>query len=239
MTRARLRMVLVLAGLLPLLVALAFALKVLTMLSHDRDGRDGFAGGEYVSAADEFAANDSLNWFEPWISAFDEGAARHADGDYDGALARYATALEDVPEREECTVRINAALAHESLGDAAAEDGDGEEATAQWQAGIDTLSEGGCPTDAGRGQDQTDDAAAVDQRLRQKLQQQQQQDQQDEQQQDQQQDGQDRQTPQEKREQRQQDRKERRLDERNDDAIEEQQDYEDSNRERDYSEYHW
>jgi hypothetical protein len=228
-TRARLRIVLVLAGILPGLVALAFAAKAVTMLSHDRDGRGQFDDAAYVAAADEFAANSSLNWFEPWITAFDEGAARHADGDIEEALALYATALEDVPAEEECTVRINQALAYETLGDAALEEGDADEATGQWQAGIDTLAEGGCPSDSGRGQDQTEDAAAVDQRLRDKLQQQQ-----DQQEQQQQQDEQ-----QDEQEQREQERKERELEERNDEAVEEKQDYDDSNRERDYSEYHW
>lgn len=239
MSRARLRLVLVLAGILPTLVALAFAAKVVTMLSHDRDGRDRFDAGQFVAAADEFDANGALNWFEPWVTAFDEGASRHADGDLDDALELYARALADVPAEEECTVRINAALAHETLGDRAQEEGDAGEAAAQWQAGIDTLAQGGCPTASGRGEDQTRDAAAVDQRLRDKLEQQQQdqEQQQDDQDQDDQQDQQ--QTPEERREQRQRERKERRLEERNDEAVEEEQDYEDDHRERDYSEYHW
>ena len=221
-------MVLILAGILPTLVALSFAIKVLTMLSHDRDGRGGFDDSNFLAAADEFSANSTLNWFEPWITAFDEGAARHADGDLEGALALYERALTDVPPEEECTVRINEALAHETLGDAALEDGDADEAAGHWQAGIDTLAEGGCPTDSGRGEDQTADAAAVDKRLREKLQQQQQ-DQQQQQQQDQQ----------DQQDQREQERKERQLEQRNDDAIEDEQDYQDSNRDRDYSRYHW
>ena len=236
MTRPRLRMILVLAGILPTLVALLFAVKVVAMLSHDRDGRGQFDDAAYLAAADEFSANGSVNWFEPWIAAFDEGAARHADGDLEGAVDLYVEALEDVPAEEECTVRINLALADETLGDTALEEGDTDEATAWWQAGIDALAEGDCPIDSGRGQDQTDDAAAVDQRLRDKLQQQQQQ---QEQEQQQQQQDQQEQTPEERREQRQQERKERRLEERNDDAIEEKQDYEDSKRDRDYSQYHW
>lgn len=235
--RSRLRRVLVLAGVLPALVALVFAAKVVTMLSHDRDGHAAFDDGSFSTSADEFAANGSLNWFEPWITAFDEGAARHAAGDLEDALERYATALEDVPAEEECTVRINEALAHESLGDTAAANDDADEAAGHWQAGIDTLAEGGCPTDAGRGEDQTAEAAAVDQRLRDKLQQQQQQQQQQRQEQEQQEDQP--QTPEERQEQREQERKERKLEERNDDAIEEQQDYEESNQDRDFSQYHW
>jgi len=228
--RARLRVVLVLAGILPALVALAFAAKAVTMLSHDRDGRGQFDDADYLAAADEFAANGSLNWFEPWITAFDEGAARHADGDLEEAIELYTTALEDVPAEEECTVRINQALAHEALGDAALEGGDADEATGRWQAGIDVLAEGDCPTDSGRGADQTEDAATVDQRLRDKLQQQQEQEEEEQEQQE---------DPQDEQEQREQERRERELEERNDEAAEENQDYEDSNRERDYSQYHW
>ncbi|KAA1425944.1 hypothetical protein [Nocardioides antri] len=234
-TRARLRMVLVLAGLLPALVALAFAVKVMTMLSHDGDGRTQFDAGDFVAAADEFAANGSLNWFETWIASFDEGASRHADGDLEGAIDLYVRALEDVPVEEECTVRINEALAHETLGDLAAEEGDADQATRHWQAGIDTLAEGDCPTDAGGGEAQTEDAATVDQRLRAKQQQQQEQQEQENQPPNQPQ------TPEERQEQREQERKERRLEERNEEAIEEEQEHDDeeADRERDYSEYNW
>ncbi|KAA1419076.1 hypothetical protein F0U44_11485 [Nocardioides humilatus] len=237
MTRARVRLVLVVAGIVPLVLALGFATKVLVMLSHDRDGRSSFTDGEYLAAAGEFSSNGSLNWFESWVSAFDEGAARHADGDLAGALVLYEKALADVPRKQECSVRINASLAHESLGDAAAEDSNTDEATAQYQAGIDVLAEGGCPTDAGD-QEQTDDAAAVDERLREKLEQQSEQsDKPDKNGQQDPQDGQqdDGPTPEERRQQ----RKERRLEERNDDAIEEQQEYDDSNIDRDFSQYHW
>ncbi|WP_183092251.1 hypothetical protein [Nocardioides stalactiti] len=231
-TRSRVRLALLLVGLVPALVALGFAIKVVVMVSHDADGRGSFDDGDFAASAEEFAANSTWNWFEPWIAAFDEGAAHHADGDLGTALDLYARALLDVPAEEECTVRINEALAHESLGDAALADGDGEGAAAQWQAGIATLAEGGCPTDSGRGPEQTEQAATVDQRLREKLQQQQQQQQQDQQQQDDQ-------DPQQQEEQREQERKERELEERNDEAEEQQQDYEESNRDRDYSQYHW
>ncbi len=109
-------MILVLAGILPTLVALLFAVKVVVMLSHDRDGRAQFADADFVGAADEFSANGAVNWFEPWITAFDEGTARHADDDLGRALERYASALEDVPVEEECTVRINIALAAGDAG---------------------------------------------------------------------------------------------------------------------------
>lgn len=179
-SKRRMRVILVLAGVLPALLAFGLLLKVGVMMTHDDNGRDAFDDDDFAAAAEEFAANGTLNWFEPWISPFDEGAALHADEEYDAAIERYRDALESVPDAEECTVRINQALAHEALGDAAIETPpDSEEATAQWQAGIDVLAEGECPDDSGRGEEQTEQAETVDERLREKLEQEEQRQQQD------------------------------------------------------------
>lgn len=177
--RARLRLALLVAGVLPALLVLGYLVKVGLMLQHNAAGRDAFERGDHDGAAAEFFETRDLNWFEPWIAPFDEGASHHAEGAWDDAIAAYRTALESVPEREECTVRINLALAHEALGDRQLADQDLDGAIASWQEGIDVLAAGGCPTDSGRGQEQTDDAAAVDERLRGKLQQAQEQQQQE------------------------------------------------------------
>lgn len=168
MSREALRRRLYLVGAVPALLVLALTVKVLLMLSHNGEGRDRFSEDAYGAAADEFGANQTLDLFEPWVTAFDEGAARHADGELDTAIALYADALEDVPAEEECTVRINLALAHEAVGGALMTQKlpDRDAAEKAWQAGVDVLAEGGCPEDAGRGADQTADAKAVDDRLR-------------------------------------------------------------------------
>ncbi len=185
--RARLRLALLVAGALPALLVLGYLVKVGLMLQHNAAGRDAFERGDHAGAAAEFFETRDLNWFESWIAPFDEGASHHADGSYDDAIAAYEKALESVPEREECTVRINLALAHEGVGDRQQAEQDLDGAIASWQEGIDVLAAGECPTSSGRGQEQTDDAAAVDERLRNKLQQaQDQQQQQDPQQQPQQ-----------------------------------------------------
>jgi len=168
--RRRLRRTLLLAGLLPALLVAAYTVKVALMLHANDSGRDAFAREDYDAAAADFAGTRRLNWLEPWVAAFDAGTADHARDRYDDAIAAYETALEDVPEREECTVRINLALAHEAVGDAALESGATEDAATSFQAGIDVLAAGECPTDAGRGEDQSADAAAVDKRLREKFQ---------------------------------------------------------------------
>ncbi|UUW89830.1 hypothetical protein ABFU82_14120 [Nocardioides sp. WV_118_6] len=173
--RARLRRVLLLAGLLPALLVAAYAVKVGLMLHDNAAGRDAFVRGDTDGAAAEFAGTRSLNLFEPWIAPFDEGASWHAEGNYPSAVAAYLAALEHVPRREECTVRINLALAYEAIGDEAQQAGATSRAAEAWQAGIDTLAEGKCPTDAGGGEEQQSDAGAVDERLRGKLKQSQQQ----------------------------------------------------------------
>ncbi|GAA4076645.1 hypothetical protein ACFFOS_16630 [Nocardioides kongjuensis] len=169
--RRRLRVVLLLAGLVPVLLVAAYALKVTLMLQANASGRDAFDRGDLDGAAAEFAGTRTLNWFESWVAAFDEGASEHAQGRYAEAITAYRDALEDVPHRDECTVRINLALAHEAVGDAAAESGATEDARSAYQAGIDVLAAGRCPQDSGRGEEQTADAGAVDERLREKLEQ--------------------------------------------------------------------
>ncbi|WP_435770959.1 hypothetical protein [Nocardioides sp. SYSU DS0651] len=172
--RRRLRRYLLLGGLLPTVLVLAFAVKVVWMLQDNAAGRDAFLRGDYDGAQGSFAETRSLNLLEPWVAPFDEGTAHHAEGELDSAIADYGTALDDVPTREECTVRINLALAHEAVGDARAEAQDHDGAIASWQAGIEALADGGCPQESGRGEEQTRDAEAVDKRLRDKVEQQEQ-----------------------------------------------------------------
>jgi len=169
--RGRIRLVLLLAGLVPALMVAAYAVKVGLMLQANASGRDAFDRGDLDGAAAEFAGTRRLNWLEPWIAPFDEGAAEHAQGEYADAITAYQAALEDVPRRDECTVRINLALAHEAVGDAAVESGASDEARSAYQAGIEVLAAGECPQDSGRGKEQTEDAGAVDERLRAKLEQ--------------------------------------------------------------------
>lgn len=176
--RARLRLALMVGGLLPALLVLAYAVKVGLMLQHNAAGRDAFERGDYDGAAAEFRDTRSLNWFERWVAPFDQGTALHAQGLLDEAIAAYEDALRVVPEREECTVRIDLALAHEAVGDQQQEAGDQEGAAESWRTGIEVLEAGECPTDAGRGEEQSEDAEGTRERLEQKIEQSEQQQQQ-------------------------------------------------------------
>lgn len=167
--RARARRILYLVGLLPLVVALAFFVKVVVMRHHDDAGADAWQRQDGASALEQYDANRSLNLLERWIAPFDSGDAAFELADYPHAKDLFLTALRTVPQKQECTVRINLALTDEAIGDAAARKGATDDARAAWQDGIKALDDGGCPRHAGLGQQQTKDAATVKQRLEDKL----------------------------------------------------------------------
>lgn len=167
--RRRTRNLLWLVGIVPSLLLLLFAGKVTLMLSAQASGDTSYSSEDFGAAADSFGGNRTLNWFEGWVAPFNEGTARHRLEDYDRAIDRFEEALPQAPDEEECTVRINLALSHEARGDLAAENDDAEAAVEDWTTGREVLTEGECPTDAPGGEEQTEDAATVDERLRQKL----------------------------------------------------------------------
>lgn len=167
--RAGRRRVLYLVGLLPLLVALAFTVKVVAMRHHDDAGSAAWRSGDGVTALEAYDANRSVNLLQPWLAPFDAGDAAFLLGDYPRARGLFTSALGSVPHRQECTVRINLALADEAIGDAASEAGRRDDATDAWRAGISVLDEGDCPQHAGLGQKQSHDAATVRSRLEKKL----------------------------------------------------------------------
>jgi tetratricopeptide (TPR) repeat protein len=142
---------LLLAGVVPALLALLLLGKVVVMAVNDGSGREHFDEGDHPAAADAFTANQRFNLLQPWVAYFDEGAARHAGGDLDAAVDAYLEALETVPEEEECLVRVNLSLALEARADAARRKHELDAAVEDLQAGIDVLVEGGCRAEDRRG----------------------------------------------------------------------------------------
>lgn len=167
--RAQRRRVLYLVGLLPLLVALALTLKVVTMRHHDGAGLDAWRADDGATALEQYSANRSLNLFQRWLAPFDAGDAAFLLGDPARARGLFTTALETVPHKQECTVRINLALADEAIGDSAAKAGSRADAEDAWRAGITALDKGDCPHHAGLGKKQSKDAETVRKRLEDKL----------------------------------------------------------------------
>ncbi len=174
----RLRRTLIVLGLVPFVLALGFAVKVGLMLAHDRDGRAALEAADPTTARAEFAANARLNVLESWVAPYDEGVARFELGDHTGAITLFSTALPLAPVDEVCRVRVNLALSHEAVGDAAADTARGltgdalttAESVAReaWARGRDVLATGVCLT--GSAQEPKDPlAGSVDDRLKGKI----------------------------------------------------------------------
>lgn len=170
--RARLRRWLYLAGLVPVALAFAFGLKVVVMGHHDRLGERAWSEDEPATAMEQWTGNRFLNVLQPWIAPFDTGNAAYGMRDWDRAVGDYRDALEKAPRKEQCTVRINLSLTQEAVGDEAAEGGDLGSARGAWSDALGTLNAGDCPTRAGRGKHQSEQAESQKQRLEQKLHQQ-------------------------------------------------------------------
>ncbi|GGU45210.1 tetratricopeptide repeat protein [Nocardioides albus] len=167
--REQVRRALLLAGILPVVIGLAFLLKVILMGHHDRAGRDAWDVRDAATAMEHYSANRELNFLQPWIAHFDAGNAAFLLGENARAVAYYGDALERVPEKHECTVRINMSLTQEAIGDRARDAGDQPGAKAAYEEALATLKEGDCPTDAGQGPEQSQQGESVEERLKEKL----------------------------------------------------------------------
>jgi hypothetical protein len=168
---------LLIAGLVPGLLSLAFTAKVMTMVHSERDGRTEFGRESYSGAQRAFAENRRFNLLETWIAPYDVGTAQYRLGDFVGAERSFQEALRVVPDREECRVRINLAVTVEALGDQALAEGRLTVARSAWRTALRTLEAGDCsPGSAAAGHgpgsataEQGADANTVASRLRDKL----------------------------------------------------------------------
>lgn len=145
--RARRRRVLYLLGLVPALLMLLVSFRLALLLVHQERALSAYEQGELVVAQDEFEANKLLNPVERWVAPFGEGGARYQLKDYAGAVDVFEVALSLAPADKECVVRVNLALAHEGIGDAAATAGDRADAEVSWTKGIEVLSDCALRTD--------------------------------------------------------------------------------------------
>ena len=163
--RSGARRVLYLVGAIPSLLALLVSLRLALLLVHQERALSAYARGDFQTAGGEFDANRVLNPVQAWVAPFGEGTARYRQQDYAGAADALVVALSATPADKECAVRVNLALAHEGLGDAALEAGDRDEAEESWAEGIEALAD--CPR---RDQDPVRTSAAdVETRLLDKL----------------------------------------------------------------------
>lgn len=97
------------------IVSLKFlAIAVFSTLAHDNYRQQQFSG-----AINWLQPLHIANWFESYKAPFNHGNALFKKGEVADAAAMYRKALETVPTKHECSVRINLALSLERLGDMA------------------------------------------------------------------------------------------------------------------------
>lgn len=163
--RRRRRNRLLLAGLLPSILASLVAGHLVLLAERNDAGLRDFADGDFDAALGRFAANRWPGVVEPWVAPFNEGDAHYRAGDYARALGDFRDALRDVPPEHECEVRLNIALTRERIGDAGP-DPASTETEESWRAGRDALAGGRCTelaseTDPGLAQDASDTDARL------------------------------------------------------------------------------
>ncbi|TQL67066.1 hypothetical protein FB381_0938 [Nocardioides albertanoniae] len=168
-TREQLRRVLLLIGIVPVVIALAFLIKVVVMGHHDRGGLEAWDERDAASAMEHYDANRGLNVLQPWIAHFDAGNAAFLLGENARAIAYFGEALERAPKEHECTVRINMSLTQEAVGDRARDAGDQELAKSAYEEALATLKDGDCPTSSGQGEEQSQQGKSAQERLEDKL----------------------------------------------------------------------
>ena len=167
--REQVRRGLLLAGIVPVLIGLVFLLKVIAMGHHDRGGREAWDARDAATAMEHYVANRDFNFLQPWIAHFDAGNAAFLLGENARAVAYFGEALERAPKEDECTVRINMSLTQEAIGDLARDAGDQGGAKSAYEEALATLKAGKCPTDAGKGEEQSKQGKSTQDRLEDKL----------------------------------------------------------------------
>ena len=99
-------------------VIMIVCLKLLSVPLLSSVAHNSYKSSQYDSANQWLFPLYIANWMEPYKLLFNHGNALYKQGDYQAAEGRYREALETVPEKQECSVRINLALSIEAQADA-------------------------------------------------------------------------------------------------------------------------
>ena len=99
-------------------VVIVICLKILSVPILSSVAHLSYEGSRHSSASQWLLPLYVANWIEPYKLPFNHGNTLFKQGDYQAAEGRYRQALERVPEKQECSVRINLALSIEAQADA-------------------------------------------------------------------------------------------------------------------------
>lgn len=111
-------------GAVPSVVALVVALGLWLLVHGNAAAREDWQDGKYSDARSAFEGAHDLGVVTPWVSPFNAGTAAYGEKEFKAAVAHFETALDLVPPERACDVRIDLALTHEAIADAAAEKGE-------------------------------------------------------------------------------------------------------------------
>jgi len=182
-THSRLRWLLI--SLPVMIVAVAFAIKLIGLqvqtqeaIDYYDSGTSQLASGSDALAHSEFGRSEDAssgllagdwlggNFIESWIPWFNRGDAKAGDAEYTMAIDDFEKALELAPAEAECTVRVNLALSWEMLGDQYVAFGSPSGAVKLYEAGEAVIAdaEGRCDPPDGA----ADDLGSAGDRLGQK-----------------------------------------------------------------------
>lgn len=114
---------LLLLSAVPVLAAVALAVKLLSVGYLGGQAAGAFGSGDQASVASAASGLGVANIVERHKAPFAAGDALVLSGDYAGARALFEASLADAPPSDECKVRVNLALSIERLADQAAEPG--------------------------------------------------------------------------------------------------------------------
>lgn len=135
--RSRRRRRLLLGSALPVLVAVALAVKLLSVGYLGGEAAGSFGRGDQAALASAASGLGLANIVERHKAPFAAADALVLGGDYGGARALFEAALADAPPADECKVRVNLVLSIERLADKAAEPaGSGAEADRLYADGL-------------------------------------------------------------------------------------------------------
>lgn len=166
-----LRRRLLLVSAAPVLLAVALAVKLLSVGYLGGQAAGAFGSGDQVSVASAASGLGIANFVERHKAPFAAGDALVLSGDYAGARTLFEAALADAPAADECKVRVNLVLSIEQLADQAVETakpgGAGSEAAKLYDDGLAVVKAAppGCFSPEG-GQDSANGADGEGDRLR-------------------------------------------------------------------------
>ncbi|MBT2537929.1 hypothetical protein [Arthrobacter sp. ISL-69] len=128
---------LLLVSVVPVLLALALAVKLLSVGHLGGQAAGAFGSGDQATVASAASGLGIANFVERHKAPFAAGDALVLSGDYAGARTFFEASLADATPADECKVRVNLVLSIERLADQTAEPGNaGTEAAKLYDDGL-------------------------------------------------------------------------------------------------------